>query len=159
MCDFITQNKHLFEQLDIFINSLDKKEDALIRTLHQAQNIFGYIPQDVQIYISDKLDIPFDKVSKLVNFYSYFTTDLKGEFKINICVGRTCNKNNSNKILAEFENQLGIKVRETTKDLKFTLDTTGCVGTCRKSPVVTVNGRDFNGVTIEDVSSILKQYN
>ena len=159
MCDFVNQNKDLFQQLDIFIDSIDKKEDTLIRALHQAQNIFGYLPKDVQIYISEKLEVPFDRVNKLVNFYSYFTTELKGEFKINVCIGRTCNKNDSPKILAEFEKQLGIKSGETTKNLKFTLDTTRCVGTCRRSPVVTVNGRDFNGVTIEDVSLILNECN
>lgn len=159
MFNFISRNKDLFYELDIFINSLKGNNDDLIRALHHAQSIFGYLPKEVQIYISEKLNVPYEKVKSIVNFYSYFTTELRGEFKINVCVGRTCSKNNSDKILAEFEKLLGINSGETTNNFKFTLNTTRCVGTCRRAPVVTVNGKDFNGVTLEDVSLILKECN
>ena len=92
MCDFIIRNKELFEQLDIFINSIDNKEDSLMYILHNAQNLFGYIPKDVQNYISKKLDIPAEKISELINFYSYFSTELKGDYKINVCVSGACAK-------------------------------------------------------------------
>lgn len=155
MCDFITRNKELFEQLDIFINSIDNKEDSLMYILHNAQNLFGYIPNDVQNYISKKLDIPAEKISELINFYSYFNTELKGKYKINVCLSGACAKNDAQIVLKEFENQLRIKSGSTTDDLKFSLECSRCVGVCRRSPIITVNGRVYEQVTPKDVKNIL----
>ncbi|MEG1410873.1 MAG: NAD(P)H-dependent oxidoreductase subunit E, partial [Terrisporobacter sp.] len=126
--------------------------------LHYAQSIFGYLPKDVLLYISDKLNIDYNKVHSLVNFYTFFSTEPKGEFKINICVGTACAKKDSHEVLIEFEKQLGIKSNETTKDLKFSLDTTRCLGLCRVPPVVGINGKIYEGVTPKDVSLILNEY-
>ena len=90
MCDFISKNKELFNQLDLFINSTKDEEDALMNTLLHAQSIFGYLPKDVQAYIGDKLSVSHDKINYLVNFYHYFTPELKGKYKINVCLGRAC---------------------------------------------------------------------
>ena len=155
MCDFITRNKELFEQLDIFINSIDNKEDSLMHILHKAQNLFGYIPKDVQSYISKKLDVSHVKISDLIKFYSYFNTKLKGKYKINVCVSGACAKSDAQMVLKEFENQLGIKSGFTTDDLKFSLDCSRCVGVCRRSPIITVNGRVYEQVTPKNVKNIL----
>lgn len=157
MCDFIIRNKELFEQLDIFINSIDNKEDSLMYILHNAQNLFGYIPKDVQNYISKKLDIPAEKISELINFYSYFSTELKGDYKINVCVSGACAKNNSQMVLEEFESQLGIKTGFTTNDSKFNLESSGCIGVCRRSPIVTVSGKVYERVNPKDVENILNE--
>ena len=158
MCDFISKHQKVFDDLDIFISSIDDSEKKLMNTLHYAQNLFGYLPKDVQIYISNKLDIPLKEIEEIVNFYSYFTTELKGKYKIKICLGNACNKSNSLRILNEFEKLLKIKSGETTKDMKFSLDYSGCVGVCRKTPIVTINGRVYESVTIEDIPLILKNY-
>jgi len=78
MCDFVSRNKQLFEQLDNFINGITTKKGALIQVLHHAQGIFGYLPKEVQLYISKKLDIAPSKVYGVVSFYSYFTTEPRG---------------------------------------------------------------------------------
>ena len=156
MCNFISKNKEFFNKLDIFINSIDDNEKKLMNTLHYAQGLFGYLPKDVQFYIAEKLDIPFNQVQSIVNFYSYFVTEVKGKYKIKICFGSACSKDNSNSILNEFERLLGIKSGETTKDMKFSLESSGCVGVCRKTPIVTINGRVYESVTIEDIPSILE---
>ena len=157
MCDFITTNKKLFEQLDKFIDSIDNKEDSLMYILHNAQNLFGYIPYEVQNYISKKLDIPNEEISELINFYSYFNTELKCDYKINVCVSGACAKNNSKVLLEEFENQLGIKSGFTTSDSKFKLESSGCIGVCRKSPIVTVNGKVYERLNPKDVINILNK--
>ncbi|MBQ3421482.1 MAG: NAD(P)H-dependent oxidoreductase subunit E, partial [Romboutsia sp.] len=141
MCDFVTRNKKLFDELDIFIDSLPCKEGALIQVLHTAQDIFGYLPKEVQLYISKKLNIPPSKVYGVVSFYSYFTTEPIGKYKISVCLGTVCFVTGSDKILAEFEKQLGIKNGQTTKDHKFTLEGLRCVGACGLDPVVVVNGK------------------
>lgn len=159
MCDFISNNKESFNRLDIFINSIHDNEKILMNTLHHAQSIFGYLPKDVQIHIAEKLNLPFSNVESVVNFYSYFVTELKGKYKIKICFGNACGKNDSSSILHEFEKLIGIKSGKTTKDMKFSLESGGCVGVCRKTPIVTVNGRVYESVTIEDIPSILGNCN
>ena len=159
MCDFISINKKLFNQLDMFIDSFENPKDNLLQLLHHAQGIFGYLPQEVQIYISNKLDIPFDKVNNLVNFYSYFNTELKGEFKINICLGALCLKKGADVIASEFENLLGIKPGQTTKDLKFSLDLSRCVGSCGLAPIVVINDKVYPRVNLKDIKSILAEFN
>ena len=158
MCDFISKNKEFFNKLDIFINSIDDNEKKLMNTLHYAQGLFGYLPKDVQIYIAEKLNISFNQVQSIVSFYSYFVTEVKGKYQIKTCFGSACSKDNSNSILSEFERLLGIKSGETTKDMKFSLESGGCVGVCRKTPIVTINGRVYESVTIDDVPLILKNY-
>ena len=143
MCDLYSRNKHLFEQLDNFINSLENKEGSLIEVLHYAQGIFGYLPKEVQLYISQKLNIAPAKVYGVVSFYSYFTTEPKGKYKISVCLGTVCFVKGSDKILAEFEKQLGIKAGQTSKDLLFSLDGLRCVGACGLAPVVVVNEKVY----------------
>lgn len=156
MCDFVSRNKDLFDKLDKFIYSIKNNDDALMSTLHYAQSIFSYLPKEVQIYIGEKLNIPLSQVENLVNFYHYFTTELKGKYKINVCLGNACSKSDSSKIMAEFERLIGIKSGETTSDMKFSLESSRCVGACRKPPIITVNGRVYESVTIEDIPLILE---
>ena len=158
MCDFVSRNKQLFEQLDSFIDGLTTKEGALIQVLHHAQGIFGYLPKEVQLHIAKALDIAPSKVYGVVSFYSYFTTEPRGEYKISVCLGTVCFVKGADKILAEFEKQLGIKAGETTKDLKFTLEGLRCVGACGLAPVVVVNGKVYGHVKPEKVSEILDHY-
>jgi NADH-quinone oxidoreductase subunit E len=158
MCDLYSRNKHLFEQLDNFINSIENKEDSLIEVLHYAQGLFGYLPKEVQLYISQKLNIAPAKVYGVVSFYSYFTTEPKGKYKISVCLGTVCFVKGSDKILAEFEKQLGIKAGQTSKDLLFSLDGLRCVGACGLAPVVVVNEKVYGKFKVEQVSEVLEYY-
>ena len=158
MCDFISRNRHLFDKLDSFIGSLPTKDGSLIQVLHHAQDVFGFLPKEVQLYIAKKLDIPPSKVYGVVSFYSYFTTEPKGKYKISVCLGTVCFVKGSDKILAEFEKELGIKVGETTEDLTFSLEGLRCVGACGLAPVVVINGKVYGQVKPSDVSHILDSY-
>lgn len=158
MCDFYSRNKHLFDQLDNFIDSLETKKGALIQVLHHAQGIFGFLPKEVQLYIAEALNVAPSKVYGVVSFYSYFTTEPRGEYKISVCLGTVCFVKGADKILAQFEKELGIKSGETTKDLKFSLEGLRCVGACGLAPVVVVNGKVYGQVKPEDVTSILDNY-
>ena len=158
MCDFYLSNKLLFEELDTFINSLEIKNNTLIQVLHHAQDLFGYLPEEVQIYISKKLNISPSKVYEVVEFYSYFTTEPKGKYKISVCLGRVCFDKGSDKILSEFEKQLGIKAGQTSKDNSFSLDGLRCVGACGLAPVVVINDKVHAQFKPEQVSDILAYY-
>lgn len=158
MCDFVSRNRNLFNQLDDFINSLENKDGSLIQVLHHAQGIFGFLPKEVQLYISKSLNVSPSKVYGVVSFYSYFTTEQRGEYKISVCLGTVCFVKGADKILAEFEKELGIKSGETTKDLKFSLDGLRCIGACGLAPVVSINGKVYGRVKPEDVSKILDNF-
>lgn len=159
MCESVLTNNELFLKLDNFINSIDANEGSLIQVLHHAQELFGYLPKEVQLYVANRLNVSPSKVYGVVSFYSYFTSDPKGQFKISVCLGTVCFVKGSDKILAEFEKQLGIKSGQTTEDLKFSLEGLRCVGACGLAPVVVINNKVYGNVTVEQVKEILSTYN
>ena len=153
-----SKNKKLFDELDLFINTIPQSEDSLIQVLHHAQGIFGYLPKEVQLHVAKKLNVSSAKVYGVVSFYSYFTAEPKGEYKISVCLGTVCFVKGADKILAEFEKQLGIKSGETTSDLKFSLEGLRCVGACGLAPVVVVNGKVYGQVKVDQVKDIINEY-
>ncbi|WP_291634501.1 NADH-quinone oxidoreductase subunit NuoE [Clostridium sp.] len=151
-------NQENFIILEKFINSLPTKEGALIEVLHKAQGLFGYLPHEVQAFVSEKLNIPVSKVYGVVTFYSYFTINPRGEYVVNVCMGTACFVRGSADVLEEFEKKLNIKNGETTSDGKFTLGSLRCVGACGLAPVVTINDKVYGHVTAEQVDKILADY-
>ena len=145
------------KKLETYIDSIEEKEGCLINILHEAQDIFGYLPQDLQLFISRKLEIPAAKVFGVVTFYSYFTMEPRGKHVINICMGTACFVKGADKILAEFKEQLKVK-DNMSEDGIFTIDTLRCVGACGLAPAVTVDGKVFGRVKVEDVGKIIKEY-
>jgi len=157
MCkNALTEEK--YRELESFINNLSDKNGALIEVLHKAQGIFGYLPKEVQLFVAQNLDLPASKVFGVVSFYSYFTTEPRGEYVINVCMGTACFVRGSGNVLAEFEKELNIKNGETTADGKFTIGSLRCVGACGLAPVVMVNDKVYGNVTVEDVKGILADY-
>lgn len=147
-----------FQELENFINSLQDKRGALIEVLHKAQHIFGYLPKEVQLFVGEKLDVPASQVFGVVSFYSYFTTEPRGKYVINVCMGTACFVRGSGSVLAEFEKELNIKSGQTTSDGKFTIGSLRCVGACGLAPVVVVNEKVYGHVTEKDVKNILAEY-
>ncbi|MCY6369594.1 NAD(P)H-dependent oxidoreductase subunit E [Clostridium ganghwense] len=150
--------KEKFQELEIFINNLEDKQGALIEVLHKAQGLFGYLPEEVQRFVANKLDINVSKVCGVVSFYSYFTTEPRGKYVISICMGTACFVKGAGDVLKEFEKQLNIKAGETTSDSKFTVDVLRCVGACGLAPVVTINNKVYGHFTTDMVSKVLEEY-
>jgi NADH-quinone oxidoreductase subunit E len=147
-----------FAELEKFINEKNNDKSELIAVLHKAQSIFGYLPREVQKYIADKLNISEAKVYGVVSFYSFFTMNKRGEYVINVCLGTACFVRGSDKIMARFEEKLGIKNGETTKDGKYTLESLRCVGACGLAPVIQVNGKTYGNATLATVDEILNEH-
>ena len=146
------------KELDAFIDSLPTKEGKLITVLHKAQKLIGYLPYEVQHHIAHKLDVTASKVYGVVTFYSFFNINPKGKFKVAVCMGTACFVRGAQSILSEFEKHLDIAQGETTKDNLFSLDGIRCVGACGLAPVVSVNGKVYGRVTVEDVNRIVEEY-
>ena len=147
-----------FSELDSYIDSLSTLNGSLITVLHKAQDIFGYLPKEVLAHISERLHIPVSKVYGVVTFYSFFTTTLKGKYRVNVCLGTACFVRGAQDVLDEFKKELNIEVGKTTDDGLFSLDALRCVGACGLAPVVSVNGKVYGRMVPDKVKSIIKEY-
>lgn len=147
-----------YDFIDRIVERYQGQEGALIPVLHQVQQIAGYLPEDIQAYVAEKLDVPLSEVYGVVSFYSLFTTVPKGKNRISICLGTACYVKGAGQVLTEFEKELGIKVGQTTEDGEFTLEGCRCLGACGLAPVLTVNGNVHGRLTSADVSAIINKY-
>ena len=147
-----------FRELETFINSLDTKKGSLISVLHKAQGIFGYLPREVQEFVADKLNESLANVYGVVSFYSYFIMVPKGEHAVAVCMGTACYVRGADKVLNEFQKQLGIKSGETSVDGKFSIDALRCVGACGIAPVVLVGEKVYKKVEPNEVKGIIEEY-
>lgn len=153
----ITQG--LYAELEQFINELPEKKGALIAVLHKAQNLFGYLPKEVQIFIGEKMNIPVSQIYGVVSFYSFFTMIPKGKYPISVCLGTACYVRGADKVLEAFKKELGIEVGQTTKDGKFSLDALRCVGACGLAPVALIGDKVYGRIgSSEEVKKILSEY-
>lgn len=158
MCDKPSSNDS-YRQLDDYIDSLPYKKENLIAVLHQAQELFGYLPDKVQWHIAQKLDIPSAKVYGVVSFYSFFTMRPRGEHAVNLCMGTACFVRGAEKLQAELEKQLGIKTGQVTSDNLFSLDSLRCIGACGLAPVMMVDGEVHGRLnTAEEIEQVLDKY-
>ncbi|MDF9867601.1 NADH-quinone oxidoreductase subunit E [Bacilli bacterium PM5-3] len=149
----------IFKELDQFIEENNcADESSLIKVLHRAQHLFGYLPRNVQIHVAEKLNVSVAKVYGVISFYSYFTDTPRGENVIQVCIGTGCFVKGADKVVESFEKELNIKSGETTEDMKFTLSGVRCVGACGLAPVVIINEKVFGHVQSQDVKQILEDY-
>lgn len=147
-----------FKELEEYISTFDDKKSSLIIILHKAQEIFGYIPKEVQEFIADKIEVPVSKVYGVVSFYNFFSMEPKGKYPISVCTGTACYVRGAEKILEAIQKELGLKLGGVTEDGLFSLDSLRCVGACGLAPVMLV-GKDVHGkVKPEDVKKIIESY-
>ncbi len=146
------------DELDNYINQLPTKEGKLIQVLHLAQELVGYLPEELQLHIAEKMEIPPAKVFGVVTFYSFFNRKPKGAYKINVCLGTACFVRGSQEVYNAFRDKLKVDSGEITEDGLFSLDGIRCVGACGLAPVVSVNGKVYGRVTLEDVDEIINEH-
>lgn len=147
-----------YAELDAFIESKNCDRHELIAILHKAQDLFGYLPEEVQRHIAKKIDCPVSKIYGVVSFYSFFTMKKTGKYVIRVCLGTACFVRGSEKILREFEERLQIEPGNTTEDGRYTLETVRCIGACGLAPVIQVNGKTYGNSTVRTVAQILEEY-
>lgn len=141
----------------LITGDMDQNRGVLIQCLHAAQDIFDYLPLEVQIFVAKKLRLQQSDVYGVISFYSYFTDKPIGKFKINVCTGTACFVKGAKDILDEFKIQLGIDEGETSQDEQYSLGGLRCVGACSLAPVVMVNDKVYGNVTRQMVTSIIKK--
>ncbi len=145
-------------QLKAVIEAHKDDRGALMPVLQKAQDIYGYLPIEVQTMIAEGMDIPLEKVYGVVTFYAQFSLNPKGKYRISVCLGTACYVKGSGDLFNKFSEVLGIKGGEITPDGKFSLDACRCIGACGLAPVLTVNEDVYGNLTVDDVEGILAKY-
>jgi NADP-reducing hydrogenase subunit HndA len=145
-------------QLLDLIAGYKNERGALMPVLQQAQEIYGYLPVEVQMTIAEGFGIPLEEVYGVVTFYGQFNLNPKGKYKISVCLGTACYVKGSGQILERIEEKLGIKSGEVTADGKFSLDATRCLGACSLAPIMTINEDIYGCLTPADINGILDKY-
>ena len=128
------------------------QKGALMPVLQQAQELYGYLPVEVQTIIAEGLGLSLSQV------YAQYILNPKGKYALAVCLGTACYVKGSGKVLERFEEKLGIKAGGITPDGKYSLDATRCIGACGLAPVMTVNGKVYGKLVPEDVDRILAEY-
>jgi NADP-reducing hydrogenase subunit HndA len=141
------------------IDGLKGQRGALMPILQQAQDIYGYLPIEVQTIIARELKIPIEEVYGVVTFYSQFALNPKGKYKIAVCLGTACYVKGAGDIFDGFSQRLGIQSGECTEDGQFSLEACRCIGACGLAPVLMVNDEDvFGQVTVDELDDIIGKY-
>ena len=126
--------------------------------MQQAQDIFGYLPEDVQNIIAKELDIPVSDVYGVATFYAQFNLEPKGKYTISVCLGTACYVKGAQLVLDELEKELGVPAGSTTSDGLFTLNATRCLGACGLAPVIMVNDDVYGRMTPDQVAGVIAKY-
>lgn len=152
------KNKERIEEFKVFIREHKDKPGALMPVLQEAQDKFGYLPEEILEMISRGIDIPLSEIYGVATFYSQFSLIPKGEYKIGVCLGTACYVRGANDVLNKVIEELGIESGQTTPDMKFSLTATRCIGACGLAPVVSVNDDVYGRLKAEDIKGILDKY-
>ena len=134
------------------------EKTPLIMILSDVQKEFGYVPLDVQEVISAKTGISVAEIYGVVTFYSLFSLEPKGKYVIGCCLGTACYVKGAQQVIDQFCEILGIQPGQTTEDGLFSIDALRCIGACAAAPAVSINGRVYARVKVDDVSQILASY-
>ncbi len=155
----ILEDDPRFLELDKYIYSHADTKGISLNVLQKAQDLFGYLPLEVHKHIADKLDVPIAELYGVTTFYSQFSTEPKGEHKIQVCLGTVCYVQKAQDVLNELTKELEIKVDQTTSDLKFTLEGTRCLGCCSLAPVMMIDEDVYANISdLSTIKPILEKY-
>jgi NADH:ubiquinone oxidoreductase subunit E len=131
---------------------------ALIPVMHEAQELFGYLPYEVELLIAGDLGVPLADVYGVATFYSKFSLEAKGTYAINVCMGTACYVKGAQQIVDKIADMLHVHVGGTTKDGAFSLEANRCVGACGLAPVMMVNQTVYGQLTPAKTEEIINRY-
>lgn len=154
----VRANEKQFVELKEYIDSIRQTKGITMQTLQKAQEIFGYLPIEVQRFIAHEIDVSLAEVYGVATFYSQFAIEPKGKHKIGVCLGTACYVKGSQLVLDKLSKELNIKVGQTTEDNMFTLEATRCLGCCGLAPVMMIDGDVYGKLEPGKIREILTKY-
>ena len=153
-----TGTKEQEAKLQAVIAEHKEQKGALMPVLQKAQEIYGYLPIEVQEMVAAGLGIPLEEVYGVSTFYSQFTLNPKGKYRISVCLGTACYVKGSGDLFNKLSEKLGVQSGMCTPDGRFSLDACRCVGACGLAPVLMVNDEVYGRLTVDDLDGILEKY-
>lgn len=145
------------EKIDFLINKYGARRESLIPLLQDIQSFLNWLPEEVIREVAKKLGIPLIDVYSVATFYRSFSLKPRGRHLITVCLGTACHVRGGQRIVEAISRELGIKPGETTKDMKFSLETVNCLGCCAIGPIVVVDGEYYGGMTSQKALSLIKR--
>lgn len=145
-------------KMEAILQKYKGQDGSLIPILQEAQNLYGYLTEEVLGHISRELKISFSRIYGVVTFYAQFYLTPRGRHTVRVCRGTACHVRGGKQILKAVQKQLNIGEGETTPDFKFTFETVACLGACALSPVLLVGKNYYGKLTPAKVEQVLKQY-
>ncbi len=158
MSNISSARKLEFEKLDVVIQDWKDVQGGLLPIMQQAQEICGCVDEEVQRHISEKTGKPLSVIYGVSTFYSQFTLQPKGKYKVAMCLGTACYVRGAAKIIEALEKELDVHVGGTTKDGIFTLDATRCIGCCGLAPAMMINDEVFGRLTPAEIPGIIQKF-
>jgi len=148
-----------FKLVDRTLKRFHYQQDALIEVLHTAQEAFGFLDNDLLIYVARQLKLPLSWVYGVATFYHFFSLKPQGEHTCTICMGTACYVKQAAEIVALLQKEFGIEPGQTTPDGKLSVATARCLGSCGLAPVLVVDnevlGRETPESTLEFVKKVM----
>jgi NADP-reducing hydrogenase subunit HndA len=146
------------EALDQLLEELRTTKGPLIQALHRAQELFGYLPLEVQRKVAEGLELPLSTVHGVVTFYNFFRTEPRGEHVISVCTGTACHVKGAERVMDMLRETLGIGLGETTEDARFTVQGVRCIGACGLAPVMMIDEEVYGKLDRKRIEEILAGY-
>ena len=146
-------------KLTAIIDANKHDKSRLMAVMQQAQDVYGYLPIEVQNKIAEGMNVPLEKVYGVATFYAQFSLSPKGDYHIAVCLGTACYVKGSGQIYDKLQEVLGIGGDECTPDRKYSLTASRCIGACGLAPVLTVNEDVYGRLTVDDFKGIVAKYN
>jgi len=134
------------------------RPENIIEMMHDIQNEFNYLPREILFEVSRQATVPLSKIYNIATFYNAFSLKPKGKYRICVCMGTPCHALGAPRVVEAIEREIGVKCGETTPDMKFSLEISGCVGTCGLAPVVIVGEDLFGPIPVNGVPKLIKKY-
>ena len=150
--------KKLAGKIEKILDSHQRDKGMLVAILQDIQAEHNYLPREALEEVSRGLGVPLSQVYSVATFFKALSLEPRGRHLINVCLGTACHVRGAVKVLEAMERELAISSGETTKDLKFTLETVNCVGACALGPVVIVDGEYHGQMKAEQAKDILSDY-
>jgi NADH-quinone oxidoreductase subunit E len=150
--------KKLADKVESILDSHQRDKGMLVAILQDIQAEYNYLPREALEETSKGLCVPLSQVYSVATFFKALSLEPRGRHLINVCLGTACHVRGAVKVLEAMERELAIGSGETTKDLRFTLETVNCVGACALGPVVIVDGEYHGQMKADKVKDVLADY-
>ncbi len=140
-----------FKLIDRTLKRFQFQQDALIEVLHTAQEAFGFLEEDLLVYVAHQLKLPLSWVYGVATFYHFFSLKPQGEHSCIVCMGTACYVKRAAEIVSTLQNEFGIEPGQTTPDGMLSIATARCLGSCGLAPVMVLDGEVVGRETPEAV--------